>query len=207
MKKCYVAIIICIMAICFIAPQAMASILIESWNADAAPANALFGNTQLAWKYTPTSTYDLSRVEFYTATVGTVARDMTIQLRADDNNEVGSILTSGTFNQSTIRSWQGTDLTSYTVTEGQTYWVAFWDTNNSTWAHITFDPGVTIDLRVGGDHNPDNYPSLIAGTYKPMAKFYGTPSESSVVPEPATMALFGIGSVAMTFIRKKKKAA
>ena len=124
MRKCCLAIIIVIVAIFCMASQAHAAVFVEGWNIEAPPASSTWGLTQVAWKYIPTVTYDLSRVEFY---CGYQNRDnVTIELREDNSDSVGSVLTSGVFNHSATSGWQGANLTPYTVTEDQAYWVAFW---------------------------------------------------------------------------------
>ena len=200
MKKCFLIVLFFIIALFFAVSQADAYVFIEGWNIDATPSNAGWGVIKLAWQYIPTSTYDLSRIEFYSA--GQDRAGMSVELRDNEFNTVGqSLLTSGTFHHISARSWQGADLTPYTVTENQTYWVVFYPSED-LFAHITFDQGAqTIPYRGMFSHTPTHYTSFQDG-YKPMVKFYGG---SSVVPEPVTMSLMGMGLLGFGIIKRRNK--
>ena len=199
MKKYYLAIMVVVMAIFCMPMQARAAVFVEGWNVNATPVNAGWGVIKLAWQYIPASTYDLSRIEFYSA--GQDRAGMSVELRDNEFNTVGqSLLTSGTFDHISARSWQGADLTPYTVTENQTYWVVFYPSED-LFAHITFDQGAqTIPYRGMFSHTPTHYTSFQDG-YKPMAKFYG---ESAAVPEPMTLSLLGLGILGLAGFRKRK---
>ena len=199
MNKHCLVIIITVMAIFCILPQAEASIFIEGWNIDATPSTSSWVATNVAWKYTPSLTYDLSRVEFYSA--GADRTDMTIELRSDNNNYPGSVLTSGTFDHITTRSWQGADLTPYAVTQGEEYWVTFWPSNGLQ-VHITFDQDSTPIFFRGGFANDPTIYTNSQNNYKPMVKFYG---DDNIIPEPVTMSLMGIGLLGFGIIKRRNK--
>ncbi len=185
----------------------MAGVLMEGWNIYATPnLNSWWFATQIAWQYIPTESYYLERVEFY---LGRIDRDpVTIQLRDESYGWVANVLSGGTFHHTADYTWQGADITPYYVTEGHFYWITMWYADGIH-VPITSDlDGELIGYTYGIGHDGDRYydgagpdmPWIYFG-FKPMAKFYG---ETNIVPEPASLLLFGLGGIAAALIKRRR---
>jgi hypothetical protein len=172
----------------------------------------------LAGRFDLTETHNINAVE------GWIARglggDITLAIYGNGNNvpDVNNEIFSGVFYVSTVLGvkgdvdWYGISGLNLSLPAGA-YWAAFEVHEGSTFSG--WMPGNIYENKIP---NPlDNYafnyktdPAWYNNGYKSYVPEFGLrilADQSSVVPEPATLALFGIGSAAMAIIRKRKQAA
>ncbi|MDD5132408.1 MAG: PEP-CTERM sorting domain-containing protein [bacterium] len=174
--------------------------VVDGWNINFTPYPGVYwGATEVAWLYSPLATYDLARIEF-NDDGGYEARNMTMQLRTNDNGNVGSVLSSGTFLHETTAGWKGADITPYQVIAGQSYWITFWYCGGLN-APITSTPGaVKVPMRYGFSNDSNSYSNYYDG-HMPIARFMA----STPIPEPGTLMLLGTGLVGLLGLRRKNR--
>ncbi|MFB3909717.1 MAG: DUF4082 domain-containing protein [Candidatus Eisenbacteria bacterium] len=163
-------------------PPAARTELIESWNDDL-PLDPgwTYGSTCYGWRFEPTLSYTLERIEFYT---GGLAGTTTVEVRADDGSgfATGQVLGAVTYPVTDELSWQGADLVPpVEITAGTLYFIR---------GQVVVDAiagvaqgGVWIQHSWSDDCVTWGGPAY---TFHWMARFYGTMS-----PTATTMTTWG----------------
>jgi len=195
------------------AEQAQAGwIIADSVNESATPAfyapgspfNLTWSASQVGWFYTPSFSYDLWKVttKFGITDNRLVTEDIFQASRGAD----GSLL-SPTLGEAPLRSaafapqtdaFAGGQFAPLTLAANQTYFIGF-ENVNGLGLNVTTDSGATSlpgGLRFGFANGGGYYPWPIGGFLsQPILQFqFDPPPETPAVPEPSTLALFGIGS-------------
>ena len=168
--------------------------------APGSPYNLTWGASQVGWFYTPSYSYDLWEV---TTKFGvTDNRLVTVDVFQASRGRDGSLLSPG-IGELPLRSAQfapktdafaGGIFTPLTLTAHETYFIGF-ENVNGLGLNVTLDSGATSlpgGLRFGFVNGGGYYPWPIGGFLsQPILQFQFDPPN---VPEPSTLALFGIGS-------------
>jgi hypothetical protein len=153
---------------------------------------------EVVFLYTPSLSYDLIRVEFYTHSG---SGEFTVRFREDIAGVPHDILGQSTFQLSGSSGFQGSDFISpISLVAGNQYWVGFYS-EFGTGSHFASSGSlipeyVDWDLDGNWDANPSTSTWL-----RPMMQFYGT------VPEPTTMLLLGSGLIGLVAFRKRFQKA
>lgn len=156
--------------------------LMDAWN-DEMPHDTgySYGANCFGWRYVPSQTYLLERIEFY---AGGLAGTTTVQVREDEgtNHATGPILGEVTYNQAAPMAWQGENLDPpVMVTEGVAVYIK---------KYVVVDSNCSMAL--GGTIIPHGWSWDCISWEGPsssfywMARFYGTDD-----PTPAEASSWG----------------
>ena len=156
-------------------------------------------NQWLAGKFSLGQAYTLTDIYGYCRRYSGTGSNIVVY--SDGGSVPGSELFSQGFSVDTTPGWYGLSGLNWNLSAGA-YWVAFetgpGDFDGSFGSNVTNQMQDEAFANTGNGNHYDNY------TYLSLpVKIDGTPN--GVVPEPASMLLFGIGGLATAFLKRRKK--
>ncbi|MBC8368188.1 DUF4082 domain-containing protein [bacterium] len=144
--------------------------LVDSWNDTQTPLDGWsYAAEHFGFPYTPSTSYTLSRVEWY---AGGIGGTVTVSILADSGSGLpdGAVLASATYVESEVSGWQGSNLdTPVALTGGTLYYIVYDIVPDATLSHAT--AGTVISHYWFYDAN--GYWEGPSALFYWMARFYG----------------------------------
>lgn len=174
--------------------------------APGAPSAFTWSATQAGWFYTPSVTYDLQEIE--TKFGVTDNRLVTVEIYHASRDGNGALL-SPTAGDAPLRSalfapqtnaFAGGAFAPLTLTANQAYFIGFKNVRGLG-MNVTDAPdatGLAGGLRFGMSSQAGYLPWPVSGFLsQPILQFLADVPDAAAVPEPSSLALFGIGACAL----------
>lgn len=196
----------CLVMLLSTAGPGYTSPVVDSINVGATPsASTNWIATEVGWTYVPSFDYNLDGVLTKFGIGANDGRTITVEVYDEAPSAGGVLLRSGTFNPASD-SFAGATFLPLALVAGEDYFIGFRNVGGLP-VNVTSDGGAT-NLPGGLMYSFSNNGTYNLGpetgfTAQPILQFTG----ASNVPEPATMAVFGLMAVGAFGVRRRLKSA